>query len=208
MFTWGDGPLLPAVRAAGRRAGGLRRRQAVDVEAAAPEGRREINELHVPLGRPVRLTMTSQDVIHSFYIPAFRVKQDVLPGPLHVDVVRADQGRARTTCSAPSIAGRSTRRMIGWVDGDGAGRVSAVARARRAAGPSMADRARGCSSSTTAPAATGGSPTVHAPRLEGVYGRPVPIQQGDDVRSSRPTSATSATRSCCPSRRSWPATSR
>jgi cytochrome c oxidase subunit II len=45
-----------------------------------PEGNREINELHVPLGRPVRLTMTSEDVIHSFYVPAFRVKQDVLPG--------------------------------------------------------------------------------------------------------------------------------
>jgi cytochrome c oxidase subunit 2 len=44
------------------------------------EGQREINELHVPLGRPVRLTMTSEDVIHSFYIPAFRVKSDVLPG--------------------------------------------------------------------------------------------------------------------------------
>lgn len=45
-----------------------------------PEGKREINELHVPLGQPVRLTMTSEDVIHSFYIPAFRVKKDVLPG--------------------------------------------------------------------------------------------------------------------------------
>jgi len=45
-----------------------------------PEGQREINELHVPVGRPVKLTMTSEDVIHSFYIPAFRVKMDVLPG--------------------------------------------------------------------------------------------------------------------------------
>ncbi len=45
-----------------------------------PEGKREINELHVPLGQPVRLTMTSEDVIHSFYIPAFRIKKDVLPG--------------------------------------------------------------------------------------------------------------------------------
>jgi len=45
-----------------------------------PEGKREINELHVPLGQPVRLTMTSEDVLHSFYIPAFRVKKDVLPG--------------------------------------------------------------------------------------------------------------------------------
>ena len=44
------------------------------------EGRAEINELHVPLGQPIKLTMTSQDVIHSFFIPAFRVKQDAQPG--------------------------------------------------------------------------------------------------------------------------------
>jgi len=45
-----------------------------------PEGRREIDELHVPVGRPIKLTMASQDVIHDFFIPAFRVKQDVVPG--------------------------------------------------------------------------------------------------------------------------------
>ena len=44
------------------------------------EGQREINELHVPVGRDIKLIMTSQDVIHSFYVPAFRIKQDVLPG--------------------------------------------------------------------------------------------------------------------------------
>lgn len=45
-----------------------------------PDGQQEINELHVPVGRPIQLTMTSQDVIHSFFVPAFRVKQDVIPG--------------------------------------------------------------------------------------------------------------------------------
>jgi cytochrome c oxidase subunit 2 len=45
-----------------------------------PEGVREINELHVPINRPVRLTMGSEDVIHDFFIPAFRVKMDVVPG--------------------------------------------------------------------------------------------------------------------------------
>ena len=45
-----------------------------------PEGPREINELHVPLGVPVKLTMTSEDVIHDFSVPAFRIKKDVLPG--------------------------------------------------------------------------------------------------------------------------------
>ncbi len=43
-------------------------------------GQREINQLHVPVGRPVKLTMASEDVIHSLYIPAFRVKRDVVPG--------------------------------------------------------------------------------------------------------------------------------
>jgi cytochrome c oxidase subunit 2 len=45
-----------------------------------PDGRREINELTVPVGRPVKLVMSSEDVIHSFYMPAFRIKQDVVPG--------------------------------------------------------------------------------------------------------------------------------
>lgn len=45
-----------------------------------PEGIRETNDLHVPVGQAVRMTMTSQDVIHSLYLPAFRVKMDVVPG--------------------------------------------------------------------------------------------------------------------------------
>jgi cytochrome c oxidase subunit 2 len=48
--------------------------------AQHPQGEREINELHLPLGRRVKLTMTSEDVIHSYYIPAFRTKTDVVPG--------------------------------------------------------------------------------------------------------------------------------
>ena len=44
------------------------------------DGQREINELHVPIGRPVKLITTSEDVIHDFFVPAFRVKADVLPG--------------------------------------------------------------------------------------------------------------------------------
>jgi cytochrome c oxidase subunit 2 len=45
-----------------------------------PTGQREINELHMPVHIPVKLTMASEDVIHSFFIPAFRVKNDVIPG--------------------------------------------------------------------------------------------------------------------------------
>lgn len=45
-----------------------------------PGGQREINELHVPIGRPIKLILTSEDVIHDFYVPAFRVKMDAVPG--------------------------------------------------------------------------------------------------------------------------------
>jgi cytochrome c oxidase subunit 2 len=48
------------------------------------DGQREINELHVPIGRPVKLVMGSEDVIHSFFIPEFRVKADVIPGRYNV----------------------------------------------------------------------------------------------------------------------------
>jgi cytochrome c oxidase subunit 2 len=49
-------------------------------KAQHSNGRREINELHIPVGRAVKVTLASQDVIHSFFIPAFRVKQDAVPG--------------------------------------------------------------------------------------------------------------------------------
>lgn len=43
-------------------------------------GKREVNDLHVPIDTPVKLTITSQDVLHDYYVPAFRVKQDAVPG--------------------------------------------------------------------------------------------------------------------------------
>src|SRR5688572_28940050 len=48
------------------------------------DGQREINELHVPVGRPVKLIMGSEDVLHSYFIPEFRVKADVIPGRYNV----------------------------------------------------------------------------------------------------------------------------
>ncbi len=56
-----------------------------------PEGNREINELHVPVGQPIKMIMTSEDVIHSFYVPAFRMKQDVLPGRYTTTWFEADR---------------------------------------------------------------------------------------------------------------------
>ena len=80
MFSWGAGLFVHMKRAPDDA-------MQVDVigkqwmwKIQHPNGKREINELHIPLGRPIKLMMTSQDVIHSFFIPAFRVKQDVVPG--------------------------------------------------------------------------------------------------------------------------------
>ena len=67
------------------------------------EGQREINELHVPVGRPIKLTMTSEDVIHSFFVPAFRTKQDVVPGRYSTTWF-TPPSRVSIICSAPNTA--------------------------------------------------------------------------------------------------------
>jgi cytochrome c oxidase subunit 2 len=78
------------------------------------EGQREINELHIPLGRGVRLRMTSEDVIHSFYVPAFRVKQDVLPGRYtQIWFHPTKPGQYHLFCA--EYCGTKHSGMIGWV---------------------------------------------------------------------------------------------
>ncbi len=77
-------------------------------------GQREINTLHVPVGRPVRLRMISEDVIHSFFVPAFRLKQDVLPGRYVTMWFEANKaGRFHLFCA--EYCGTSHSRMIGEV---------------------------------------------------------------------------------------------
>jgi cytochrome c oxidase subunit 2 len=78
------------------------------------DGQREINELHIPLGRAVRLKMTSEDVIHSFYVPAFRTKQDVLPGRYTQTWFKAVKpGKYHLFCA--EYCGTKHSGMIGWV---------------------------------------------------------------------------------------------
>ncbi len=80
-----------------------------------PEGRREINELHVPVGRPIRLTMGSEDVIHSFFVPAFRVKADVVPGRFTTLWFQATKpGRYHLFCT--EYCGAQHSGMIGWIE--------------------------------------------------------------------------------------------
>jgi len=79
-----------------------------------PGGAREINELHVPIGQPVKLTLASEDVIHSFFIPAFRIKHDVVPGRYDTMWFTATKpGRYHIFCA--EYCGTEHSGMIGWV---------------------------------------------------------------------------------------------
>jgi cytochrome c oxidase subunit 2 len=79
-----------------------------------PGGQREINELHVPVGRPVKVTLASEDVIHSFFIPAFRIKHDVVPGRYDTMWFTATQpGRYHLFCA--EYCGTEHSGMVGWV---------------------------------------------------------------------------------------------
>ena len=139
-------------------------------------GRREIGELHVPLGQPVRLVMTSQDVIHSFYVPAFRIKQDVLPGRYtSLWFTATAAGEYHLFCA--EYCGTDHAHMRGrivvmnpadfarWLQ-HGDTQPGLAARGFEAF------RRRGCSGCHAA-----GS-SVHAPLLEGLLGRTVHLQDG------------------------------
>jgi cytochrome c oxidase subunit 2 len=79
-----------------------------------PDGQREINELHLPVDRPVKLTLTSEDVIHDFFVPAFRTKVDVIPGRyVHMWFHPTRVGRYHLFCS--QYCGTSHAEMIGDV---------------------------------------------------------------------------------------------
>src|SRR5258707_5216713 len=83
-------------------------------KAQQPTGLREINELHVPVGRDVKLIMASEDVIHDFFVPAFRVKMDVVPGRYNTMWFRPTKvGRYHFFCS--QYCGTNHARMGGWV---------------------------------------------------------------------------------------------
>ncbi len=142
-------------------------------------GRREIDELHVPVGQPVELVMTSQDVIHSFFVPAFRVKQDVLPGrytTLWFTATRA--GRFDLFCAEYCGTQHATMR------GDIVVMRPAQFAQWLASGPPQSDLAArgfelyrrlgcsGCHEPTS---------TVHAPGLSGLFGETVHLSDGSTV---------------------------
>jgi cytochrome c oxidase subunit 2 len=147
-------------------------------------GRREVAELHLPVGRPVRLVMTSEDVIHSFYVPAFRIKQDVLPGRYtSISFTPSRAGEYHLFCT--EFCGTDHALMLGKIvvqpPAEFARWLSEGPRQ-----PGMAQRgfalyrAYGCSGCHDA-----GS-TVHAPPLTGLLGRPVQLQDGRALRADEP----------------------
>lgn len=146
-----------------------------------PNGAREINALHVPVGVPVRLVMTSQDVIHSFFVPAFRVKRDVLPGRYVETWFQASKvGTYHLFCT--EYCGTDHSRMIGGVvvqtPGDYARWTAAQPQ-----GDTLADQGKRLFVSMGCSGCHGGSTVVRAPSLAGVYGRPVPLEGGGFVQA-------------------------
>jgi cytochrome c oxidase subunit 2 len=143
-----------------------------------PEGRREINQLHIPAGRTIVLTMTSQDVIHDFDVPAFRIKHDVLPGRYERMWFKATTpGTYHLFCG--QYCGDFHSRMVGdiivmppvdyarWLQAEDSDEPTSLA-----AEGSVAFHSLGCSGCHE------GSSVVHAPSLEGLYGQRVPLQSG------------------------------
>ncbi len=139
-------------------------------------GRREINELHVPLGQPVRMVMASQDVIHSFFVPAFRIKQDVVPGRYTtIWFTPTRTGEFHLFCAEycgtdhSAMRGRVVvmppDRFAAWLQG-GSGEPGMAAR-----GFGLYRR-YGCSGCHEARS------SVHAPDLRGLLGRRVHLQDG------------------------------
>jgi cytochrome c oxidase subunit 2 len=139
-------------------------------------GQREINELHVPLGRAVRLIMSSQDVIHSFFIPAFRIKHDVVSGTtqaLWFQPRRA--GVFQLFCA--EYCGTDHSRMTGRIIVMEPADFEQWLARQDVTGTLAADGGRlfrelGCGG------CHGEGATVRAPSLTGLYGKPVPLADG------------------------------
>jgi cytochrome c oxidase subunit II len=142
-----------------------------------PGGQREIDELHVPVGHPVKMTMGSQDVIHSFYVPAFRIKMDVVPGRYTTIWFEASKpGVYHLFCA--EYCGTNHSRMLGRVVALPPTQYQEWLRSNRevqsmaAAGAHLYQQ-MGCAMCHAAKSL--------APSLEGVFGSSVQLQGGATV---------------------------
>jgi cytochrome c oxidase subunit 2 len=138
-----------------------------------PGGQREIDDLHVPVGRDVRLTMTSQDVIHSFFVPALRIKQDVLPGRYTSLWFNADRpGVYDLRCS--QFCGMNHSLMVGRVFVLSAADYAAWLRQAGSSGD-LATQGKALFASLGCGGCHGAQSAVRAPPLAGLYGAPVTL---------------------------------
>jgi cytochrome c oxidase subunit 2 len=140
-------------------------------------GQREINELHVPVGIPVKLTLTSEDVIHSFFVPAFRIKKDVVPGRYVTTWFQATRaGTYHLFCA--EYCGTKHSGMIGtvtvmepaafqsWLSGG-------------ATGTSLAAAGEKLFTDLACVTCHRGDTEARGPKLEGLFGRPVSLANGE-----------------------------
>lgn len=145
-----------------------------------PDGQREIDQLHVPVGEPVRLIMTSQDVIHSFFVPAFRLKYDVLPGQYTSLWFEATKtGEYSLLCA--EYCGTNHSKMLGtifvlepsayedWLSGGGQ------------AGPTLVDSGRQLFDQLGCGGCHAPGSGVNAPSLSGLFGSQVKLDTGQTV---------------------------
>src|SRR5262245_2009372 len=141
-------------------------------------GQREINELHIPLGKPVKLTMTSQDVIHSFFVPEFRVKQDVLPGRYTNLWFEATQAKTFNLFCA-EYCGTNHSTMIGKVIVMEPTRFEKWLADHPDAG--LAAKGRHLFYNLQCMTCHSGDAQGKAPRLQGLYGKTVTLDDGSEV---------------------------
>jgi len=143
------------------------------------DGAREINELHVPTGRPVKLIMGSEDVIHSFFLPSFRVKADVIPGRYNTLWFTATlPGRYHIFCT--QYCGTKHSAMIGWVTAMAPSDYQAWV-ASGNSGTTMADAGGKLFQDLQCATCHQGAGQQRGPTLAGAYGKPVQLQSGQTV---------------------------
>ena len=144
-----------------------------------PGGAREINELHVPVNTPVRLVMTSEDVIHSFWVPVFRWKRDLLPGRVTQGWFQATRtGVFHLFCS--ELCGTDHSQMGGRVVVMQPEDYGAWA-AAQPQGDDLGREGSGLFASLGCSGCHAGSAVVRAPSLVGLYGHRVPLEGGGTV---------------------------
>jgi len=145
-------------------------------KAEHPGGQHEINELHVPIGRPIQLTLISQDVFHSYSLPEFRVKREVIPGRYTTVWFEAtNPGTYHLFCT--QYCGTDHSRMIGEVTAMLPEEYKKWTE-QSTSGMSLAQNGERIFASMGCNACHSGNPAARGPNLAGVYGSKIQLANG------------------------------